>query len=69
MRVIQKHSNSAADEALDDMNISVAVPLNDSRRAAVERHNRKMHVRAFKQSEMHYVLIARRHGPRTKMST
>lgn len=54
-------------EALDDMHKNVNAVLSESRKKAVERHNRKTHIRACNPSVGDYVVVSRDCGPRTKM--
>lgn len=55
-------------KSLDLMHKEVAGTLSDSRTQAVNRHNRKTHVRSCNPSVGDYVVLARTSGPRTKMS-
>jgi len=54
--------------SLDNMHKSVSETLSDSRIQAVDRHNRRTHVRPCNPSVGDYVVFARTRGPRTKMS-
>lgn len=67
-RILQNLRISEVMETLDNMHKDVRCSLQSSRKAAVDRHNRKTHVRAYKPSVGDFVLVARMQGPRTKMS-
>lgn len=54
--------------ALDKMHKEVDETLSNERRKAIERHNAKTHIRPCTISIGDYVVVARYHGPRTKMS-
>ena len=55
--------------SLDNMHRNVEEVLSTNRRQAIERHNSRTHVTAFKPTVGDYVVVARTQGPRTKMST
>lgn len=54
--------------SLDEMHRDTANRLETNRNQAVDRHNRKTHVRNFNPVVGDYVVVARIHGPRTKVS-
>ena len=68
VEVMQKLNLSDMLERLDSMHRVVAGTLDASRRASIERHNRNTHITPFKASKGDYVVVARMHGPRTKIS-
>ena len=67
-RAIQKLSIDKFQCALDKMHKEVDDTLSSERKKAIQRHNSKTHVRPCNISVGDYVVIARYHGPRTKMS-
>lgn len=67
-RIIQQMKISAILEALYNTHRNVGVSLDASRTAAVERRNRMTHVKVYKLSEGDYIMFARMHWPRTKIS-
>ena len=69
VKLLQELKMDELHESLDKMHKAVGETLSDSRRKAVERHNNKTHVVPYKPIVGDYVVIARTHGPRTKMST
>ena len=55
-------------KALDEMHKEVNETLTSTRENAVERHNRRTHIRPYKPTVGDYVVVARIRGPRTKVS-
>ena len=55
-------------EALDNMHKEVSGILSETRAKAVDRHNRKTHIRPYSPTVGDYVVVARTRGARTKMS-
>lgn len=53
---------------LDSMHKAVNETLTTVRRRAIERHNAKTHVTAYKPNVGYYVVVARSQGPRMKVS-
>ncbi len=68
-RLLQKLNINKLLESLDKMHKDVDTTLSATRKMAVERHNAKTHVVPYKPTAGDYVVVARTHGPRTKMST
>lgn len=67
-RVMQDLRIAEAQQVLDDMHREVQSSLETTRKDAIDRHNRKTYVRPYNPQIGDYVLVARMHGPRTKMS-
>eukprot|EP00171_Calliarthron_tuberculosum_P021806 IDg21806t1 len=68
-QLLQNLNIDAVQKSLDDMHKEVSVTLYLSRKQAIERHNSKIYVISYKLVVGDYVVVARTHGPRTKMST
>ena len=67
-RLMQTLSITDLQNSMDSMHRYVAPILDATRLAAVERHNRKTHMRPYNPTRGDFVVVTRMHGPRTKMS-
>lgn len=68
VRIKQTMDIELLQNALDNMHKEVAATLDATRKKAIERHNAKTHVKTCILSVGDYVVVARFHGARTKMS-
>lgn len=67
-RLIQELNIDSLFSSLDEMHRDVFVQLDATRLGAIERHNRKTHIVPYNPCTGDFVVIARMHGPRTKIS-